>query len=218
MNAITLLKADHHAVRELFGKIEKAGADARAKKPLVEKLIRELSVHSAIEEQIFYPEVKKNVPNAAATVLFSLEEHSIVKWACSALDSMSPSDPRYDAKIKVLREISVHHFEEEEGFFPRVRDALGAARLNELGTQLEHAKKSAPTRPHPRLGDEPPANVVLGIGASMVDLARDAGRALLRRSTQTARSVSTKAKNVENGAQVKRRRAAPQRRRAHAGA
>jgi hemerythrin superfamily protein len=188
MNAISLLKADHRAVEELFDKLDQLDGTARGKKSLVEKIIRELSIHSSIEEQVFYPEVKKTVPGAAEMVLESLEEHSVVKWELLALESMDVTDERFDAKIKVLRDTVMHHVEEEEGhLFPKVRDALSVAQLSELGAALERARKTAPTRPHPRAPNEPPGNVIANIGASVLDRARDAGRALMRSRTHVAR-------------------------------
>jgi hemerythrin superfamily protein len=182
MNAIALLKADHRAVEELFDKLAGLnGKSARNKKSIVEKIIRELSIHAAIEEQIFYPAVRREIPEEREMVLESLEEHNVIKWELDALQSMNVNDERYDAKIKVLKDATLHHIEEEEnGLFPKVRESFDNARLNELGTQLERAKKTAPTRPHPRAPDEPPGNLVMNVGAGVIDRARDLGRSVAR--------------------------------------
>ena len=173
MDAITLLKNDHKEVKRLFRDFERA-KDDRARKEAVEAMIRELSVHSAIEEQIFYPAVRQEVPDENDTVLEGLEEHHVVKWTLSELEGMEPSDERYKAKVTVLIESVRHHIEEEEGeMFPAVREALGRKRLGEIGDRMELAKKSAPTHPHPRSPDEPPGNLVAGAGAAVVDRARD---------------------------------------------
>ena len=197
MNAIALLKADHRTVEDLFEKLGRLAGKSRGKKLLVEKLIRELSVHAAIEEVVFYPEVRRSVPDTSEQVLESLEEHSVIKWELLALESMDATDERFDAKIKVLRDTVMHHVEEEEGeLFPKVRDALSVTQLNELGTALERAKKTAPTRPHPRAPDEPPANFIANMGASVLDRARDAGRALMRSRTQKARRAQSGGKRA----------------------
>ena len=63
MDAIALLKADHRKVEDLFAKFENAGERARkTKRKLVDAIIVELSVHAAIEEQVFYPAVRSSVP------------------------------------------------------------------------------------------------------------------------------------------------------------
>lgn len=181
MNAISLLKADHREVERLFGELSRLNGKTRGKKSLCEKIVRQLSIHSAIEEQFFYPEVRKNVPDLARRVLESLEAHSVVKWTLSAIASMDADDERLDAKLKVLEDTMMRHVrEEEDELFPKVQQALSRAQLDEMGKKLERAKKTAPTRPHPRVPNQPPANIVLGMGAGIVDRARDAGRAVLR--------------------------------------
>src|SRR2546423_1658122 len=140
MDAITLLKNDHKEVKRLFRDFERA-KDDRARKEAVEAMIRELSVHSAIEEQIFYPAVRQEVPDENDTVLEGLEEHHVVKWTLSELEGMEPSDERYKAKVTVLIESVRHHIEEEEGeMFPAVREALGRKRLGEIGDRMELAE------------------------------------------------------------------------------
>jgi hemerythrin superfamily protein len=184
MNAITLLKNDHKTVEDLFKRFEKLGPRAvKSKEDVVARIIRELSVHAAIEEMVFYPAIRDAVENGDVDdmVLESLEEHHIVKWVLSELDGMSAEHERFDAKVTVLMENVRHHVEEEEkDLFPKVNKLLGKPRLDDLGEAMAQAKKAAPTHPHPRSPDEPPGNLVAGAGAALVDKARDAGRKLVR--------------------------------------
>jgi hemerythrin superfamily protein len=175
VDAITLLKTDHKTVEKLFKAFEKAGDRAvKTKADTVKSIIEELSVHAAIEEQIFYPAIRSDVPDTNDEVLEALEEHHIVKWVLSELESMTPTDERFDAKVTVLIENVRHHVAEEETeLFPTVRKALGRKRLTELGDAMEAAKKTAPTRPHPRASDTPPGNVVQGVVAGAVDKVRE---------------------------------------------
>ena len=176
MDAITLLKTDHKTVEKLFKQFEKAGDRAiLTKGKLVGGMVKELSVHAAIEEQVFYPAVRREVENAKDQVLEGLEEHHVAKWLLSELDGMDPEDERFDAKVTVLIESVRHHVEEEEEtLFPMVRKALGRKRLAEIGAQLDQAKKAAPVHPHPRSPDAPPGNVVVGAIAGAIDKARHA--------------------------------------------
>ncbi|HZM42238.1 MAG TPA: hemerythrin domain-containing protein [Acidimicrobiales bacterium] len=171
MDAITLLKDDHKTVEQLFRRYEKAGDRAHAeKRNIVERFTEALSVHAAIEEQLFYPVVRATVPGTEAMALESLEEHHIVKWVLSELEHMEPEDERFDAKVTVLIENVRHHVkEEEQDFFPKVRDELGRDALSHLGDAMVEAKKTAPTRPHPRSPDSPPGNVVVGAAVGVVD-------------------------------------------------
>jgi hemerythrin superfamily protein len=166
MDAITLLKNDHRTVEQLFKRFEKAGQRAHAqKRQIVDRIIEELSVHAAIEEQIFYPAARAAVPDAEDLALEALEEHHLVKWSLSELEDMDPEHERFDAKVTVLIEHVRHHVTEEEGdFFPKVREQLGRNELAEWGDAMAEAKKSAPTRPHPRM----PAKVVTGAISGVV--------------------------------------------------
>jgi iron-sulfur cluster repair protein YtfE (RIC family) len=138
-------------------------------------MIAELSVHAVIEEQLFYPVARRAAAQTTAMVLESLEEHHIVKWVLSELESMDAADERFEAKVTVLIEQVRHHVtEEEEDLFPKVAAGLGQERLAELGDQLEAAKRVAPTRPHPRAPDTPPANVIAALMSTVVDRGRDA--------------------------------------------
>jgi hemerythrin superfamily protein len=173
MDAITLLKADHKAVKSMFTAFGKLGDNAHSsKRDLVDQMIEALSVHAAIEEVVFYPAVRKEVEDSDADVLEALEEHHVAKWLLSELDGMDPTHERFDAKVTVLMESVKHHITEEEGeLFPLVRESLGRKRLQEIGEKLEQAKKTAPTRPHPRTPDEPPGNLVTAPAAGLADRA-----------------------------------------------
>src|SRR5438067_13903268 len=116
MDAVTLLRNDDKTVEGLFKKFEKTGPNAhKTKQDLVEKIIEELSVHAAVEEQVLYQAARQAVPDAADQVLEALEEHHVVKWTPSELAGMDPADERYAAKVTVLIEAVRHHVEEEEG-------------------------------------------------------------------------------------------------------
>jgi hemerythrin superfamily protein len=183
-DAITLLRDDHRTVEKLFKSFEKAGENAAVtKKRLVKSMIEELSVHAAIEEQVFYPAVRAEVSGTNDEVLEALEEHHIVKWELSELDGLDPADERFGAKVTVLIENVRHHVREEEGqLFPAVRAALGRTRLAELGADLEAIRRVAPTKPHPRSPQEPPANLVVGAVAGMVDQATETVKRVARRA------------------------------------
>jgi hemerythrin superfamily protein len=171
MDAITLLRDDHKKVEQLFRRFEKAGDAAYVeKRDVVDRLTEALAVHAAVEEQLFYPVVRATVPGTEGIALESLEEHHIVKWVLSELDAMAPQDERFDAKVAVLIENVRHHVrEEEDDLFPRVRDELGRNALNDLGDAMAEARKTAPTRPHPRSPDTPPGNAVVGAAAGVAD-------------------------------------------------
>jgi len=195
MDAVTLLRNDHKTVEGLFKKFEKAGPSAhKTKKDLVERIVQELSTHAAIEEQVLYPAAREAVPDATDEVLEALEEHHIVKWVLSELDGMDPTDERFTAKVTVLIENVRHHVEEEEHeLFPELRKAMKRKELEELAQAMEKAKQMAPTHPHPRGPDTPPANVIVGVAAAAVDKAEDTGKKTVRKMFGRTRSRQRKA-------------------------
>jgi hemerythrin-like domain-containing protein len=178
VDAIVALKNDHRTVEQLFKRFEKAGDGAhRTKRAIVDRITEELSVHASIEETVFYPAVRREVSDADSDVLEALEEHHVAKWLLSELEDLDPANERFDAKVTVLIENVRHHVkEEEEELFPTVREELGRSRLRELGAELVAAKRTAPTRPHPKAPDEPPANVIVGSAVAVMDRARTVGK------------------------------------------
>ncbi len=207
MDATALLTQDHRSVEKLFKRFEKTGARAYAtKRQIVDRIIEELSVHAAIEEQVFYPAVRRRVAGAEDQALESLEEHHVVKWLLSELEGMAPDDERYTAKTTVLIENVRHHVtEEQDDLFPKVRRSLSRRELTELGDALARAKEQAPHRPHPRMADTPPVNLVVGPASAVVDRVtgglKDAASAALEMVTGNAGTADpTLAGSAENAA------------------
>ncbi len=177
-DAIALLKDDHRTVEGLFKSFENSGSGARkTRRKLVDQMITELSRHAAIEEEVLYPSARELMAPDDGQVLESLEEHHVVKWELSELAKTDPTDERFEAKVAVMIENVRHHVHEEEGeLFPFLRAHLGRKHLVELGEALRSAKRYAPTRPHPRAPDEPPANLVPNAVSGALDRARDVVR------------------------------------------
>ena len=148
-DAIVLLKADHKDIKAVFRKFEQAGDDAaKAKGDLVSKMIELLTVHTYLENEIMYPEVRRLLPDLEDDVLESFEEHHVADVLVSELSAMNPGAERFDAKAMVLIENVTHHIDEEEQeWFPKVREGLGRKQLADLGARMVESKKSAPRSP-----------------------------------------------------------------------
>jgi hemerythrin-like domain-containing protein len=148
-DAIVLLKDDHKEIRKLFRDFENAGENAnKTKERLVEKILEALTVHTYIENEVMYPEVRKLLPDVEDDVLESYEEHHVADVLCMELAAMSSKDERFEAKTTVLIESVTHHMDEEEqDWFPKVRAGLGRKQLQELGAKMLEAKKKAPRKP-----------------------------------------------------------------------
>ena len=148
-DAIVLLKEDHKEIKRTFRDFEKAGEEATTRKgQLVDKMIELLTQHTFIENEVMYPRVRELLPDLEDDILESYEEHHVADVLIMELSSMQPTDERFDAKTTVLIENVEHHIDEEEDdWFPKVREGLGRKQLQQIGEEMLAAKKNAPTRP-----------------------------------------------------------------------
>ena len=146
-DAIALLKADHKAVSELFKAYEKAEDDRARKIELATEICTELTIHAAIEEEIFYPQARQALgddEDGAALLDEAEVEHGSLKVLIAqieeALDGAGP-DEKTDAKVTVLKEYVEHHVKEEEKqLFPKLRKS--DMDLAEAGEELRERKEA----------------------------------------------------------------------------
>jgi hemerythrin superfamily protein len=159
-DAIDLLMADHKKVKRLFSdfdKLKQEEGDDEDKVAIVNQICNELTIHTQLEEEIFYPAVRKAIDDSDL-MDEALVEHAGAKDLIAQLESASPDDELFDAKVTVLGEQINHHVKEEEGtMFPEAKKAkvdtraLGAtmlkrkiALMDEMGMNDEdHADANA---------------------------------------------------------------------------
>jgi hemerythrin-like domain-containing protein len=148
-DAIVLLKADHKELKRLFREFDQAGERAVKKKAdLVKRILSLLTVHTYIENEVMYPQVRELLPDLEDDVLESYEEHHVADLLSIELAAMPATAEHFDAKTTVLIENVRHHIEEEEEeWFPKVREGLSRKQLQQIGVLLEEAKRKAPTKP-----------------------------------------------------------------------
>lgn len=148
-DAIVVLKEDHKQLRRLFAAFEKAGDQALIEKGnLVHKIIELLTVHTYLENECMYPEIRRLLPDLEDDILESYEEHHVADLLVTELFAMTPENERFTAKTTVLIENVRHHIEEEEDeWFPQVRDGVGRKQLQEIGARMQEMRKKAPRSP-----------------------------------------------------------------------
>ena len=150
LDAVTLLKTDHAAVKKLFETEKKmTGKDGKKKEAVFNQIKAALEVHATIEEEIFYPAVKTaRAEHVKDEVREAYEEHKQIKSLLAQIAAITSADETYDMKIKVLMEDVLHHVKEEETeMFPDAKKFLREKRLLELGAELEARKQQLEKNP-----------------------------------------------------------------------
>jgi hemerythrin superfamily protein len=150
MDAIDLLIADHNRAKGLFTRYQDASdSDETAEATALASVIqRELRIHTAIEEEIFYPETHNLSEELGETVDEGVEEHHVVKVLLDEIEDLEPGSDAWKAKMTVVIENVEHHVEEEETeMFPAVRSHTDAAARDTLGDRMDARKSElgAPT-------------------------------------------------------------------------
>jgi hemerythrin superfamily protein len=140
LDAIALLKADHRQVEQWFSQFEKTNS-ANKKQQLAANICAALTVHTSIEEEIFYPAFLRATGDQDMHHE-AIVEHAGAKTLIAQIQDMSPSDDYFDAKVTVLSEMIKHHVKEEEqpgGMFAEAKKS--AMDLRALAGQLLARKK-----------------------------------------------------------------------------
>jgi hemerythrin superfamily protein len=172
---ISIIKQDHREVEKAFAELEKGEGSAKERKDLTDHVIAELVRHSVAEEMYMYPAAREHLDNGDELADHELEEHAEAEEVMKQLDGLDATDPEFEETLSKLIDDVRHHIEDEEGeLLPKLEEACSAEQLRELGEKVSSAKKRAPTRPHPKAPDTPPANKILAPGTGLVDRMRDA--------------------------------------------
>jgi len=123
-DAIELLKRDHADVKKAFKQFEKAKyKDPQACKDFLASICRDLEVHTALEEEIFYPAVRGKIKDDDLMNEAQVE-HNSAKQLIAEIERLGGDDPMLKAHAQVLSEYVNHHVREEENeMFPKAKRA-----------------------------------------------------------------------------------------------
>ena len=172
-DVVDVLVSDH---REIVGLIEQISAtrDEEQQRLMRNQLIAELVRHSVAEEMHVYPAMKKHLPNGKEVVEHDKQEHSEIERTLKELEDAQPTDVRFMQLISRLRSLVDDHVRDEElEQFPQLRGNLPSSELLSLADKVRHAKKLAPTRPHPNAPNQKLFHQLVGPGVGLVDRLRD---------------------------------------------
>jgi len=176
MDGIDLLISDHRRMETLFSEVGTRSTES-GREEIVRRIIEELSVHAAVEEQVLYPTVRQEVEGGEGLAEHSIDEHQEVKETLAQIEDVGPGSaearPLLDSLISSVRQ---HVQEEESQVFPRLRQTVRPETLQAMGEAMAKAKKMAPTHPHPKAPSKGPGAVIGGAAAGVADKVRDALR------------------------------------------
>lgn len=145
-NAIDILKDDHDKLRTLLTRLAATSVrGAKTRERVLDDIHRELEVHTAIEEEIFYPAIREAANNREAEEMHYefVEEHYLAgEVELPRTLDVEPDTDEFTAHVAVLKELITHHLkQEEERMFPRARKLCSSEQLVELGQQMMARKK-----------------------------------------------------------------------------
>ena len=138
--AIALLKEDHQILRALFDLVETTAADALF--PVAGDICIRLVIHMAIEEHLLYPALRPVI--GASEIDEGIVEHQVTKRLISDIMEMTGREEIFRARIHVLGEATVHHFNgEDRVLFRHARKAWeeGKIDLVQLGTEMSRHRR-----------------------------------------------------------------------------
>ena len=137
MDATKLLKDDHDKVKKMLEELDSTTErGVKTREQLFTKVKQELTVHEAIEEEIFYPALREH-PKTKEIALEAYEEHHVVDMVMAEIEGVAFDDERWSAKFMVMKENLEHHIEEEEGeMFKQAKQVFQKEELEELGDQM----------------------------------------------------------------------------------
>jgi hemerythrin superfamily protein len=159
-DAISILRADHKLVDDLFKQYEKSRSDTR-KQALVDQICSALTVHAKVEEEIFYPAMRGAQKDQDMMDEADIE-HASAKELIAQLEAGKPGDDHYDAKVKVLGEYIRHHVKEEQGeMFPKAQKSK--LDLMQLGSEIDTRKAELMAEEEPREKDPKKSKSILSM-------------------------------------------------------
>jgi hemerythrin-like domain-containing protein len=139
MDALQILREDHRKVKELFRQFEEAEGK-NAKQAIADAVFVELDIHSVLEEEVFYPAVRRQGNGKGELVERAEQEHHLVDGLLADLMQMEPGNMEFDAKFHTLVENVKTHIDEEEAEMLPVAAEVGLARLERLGERMEQRR------------------------------------------------------------------------------
>jgi len=139
MRATELLARDHRAVRDLFLQFERTPLDdGSTRQDLFDRIVDELDVHAAAEEEVFYPAVRQ----ASRRIGDAEAGHAHLRGVIARIRECDPASSDFTAGVRLVKRIVLAHVMEEEGGIFLDAERMGTQALERLGAQLAERKEA----------------------------------------------------------------------------
>lgn len=139
--------------------------------------------HAFAEESVLWPAVRRALPNGEALTLEIEQEHQAINELFTRLEVLPPEHPDRPALLDRLVDLLQNDVRgEEDELLPRLQATVDVPTLRRLGRTWEVVRRTAPTRPHPRVARRPPGNVLAALPLTVLDRSRDTLDAAARRA------------------------------------
>lgn len=140
MNAIEFLTQEHERIRTLLRAYVTAELPSE-RRIAAEQVLDELAIHSRLEEEIFYPALRRLSGELAERAADGHNEHRQVDTLIDALRAMHPDDERFEERFQALVGVIEYHFAEEQAQTLLAAERTLGAELDRLGHELIERKK-----------------------------------------------------------------------------
>jgi hemerythrin superfamily protein len=172
-----LLERDHQEVDELLCRLQSpvgvVDFDRSGRQYLLDRLISVASRHEAAEEMVFWPQVRRRLPEGAELAQRALQEERDAKAVLDLLRFVK-SEPEIADECRRLHALVRKHAEfEEQVVFPSMRQHTTWMWRTLTAMKFRAARRTGPTRPHPHGPDQPLGMMTIGAPAVMMDHLRD---------------------------------------------
>lgn len=185
MDAVELLKSDHQTLTALLSRWERAGKGApQRRQELMDEIVRAAAGHISVQERVLYPALL-DTGKGERLVERALRDHRLAERGLSTIQRTDPWDGEMESAIRAVLQLLRRHLREEEATVaPLLARKMTEDRRRQVGRKLERAKRTAPTRPHPRvprrLGMRAVADPMVGLADRTRDRLRWIRRSHLR--------------------------------------
>ncbi|MFO7654871.1 MAG: hemerythrin domain-containing protein [Candidatus Krumholzibacteriia bacterium] len=138
MKLTDVIRRDHERFRTaLEGILRHAENDREEAGRQFDELARDIHAHHEGEEQVWLPRFDDDA-EARAEALEYVEEHDVLQDLMEKLRGADPTNERWLPRLRVFREILLHHIDEEEDEgFALADELIEELELERLGAEFD---------------------------------------------------------------------------------